>query len=127
MDGQRRYSTLLASERHASNAAYDLIDEGEGKQAAGGGGEQRKVQNSITRNSARARQQQQLGCCDIAGSQRLLWLQRLGGRAEPAPPNVLVDVRFTHRRHSRVKRQLCSPHGHVALFALAKDCIALMR
>lgn len=25
-----------------------------------------------------ARQQQQLGCCDIAGSQRLLWLQRLG-------------------------------------------------
>lgn len=32
-----------------------------------------------------ARQQQQLGCCDIAGSQRLLWLQRLGGRAEPSP------------------------------------------
>lgn len=25
-----------------------------------------------------ARQQQQLGCCDIAGSQRFLWLQRLG-------------------------------------------------
>lgn len=52
---QRRYSTPLASERHASNAAYDLIDEGEGKQEARGAGwKQRKIQNSITHNPTRA-------------------------------------------------------------------------
>ncbi|MEQ2189428.1 hypothetical protein GOODEAATRI_025171 [Goodea atripinnis] len=40
-----------------------------------------------------ARQQQQLGCCDNAGSQRLLWLQRLDGCVETPVGNVLAAGR----------------------------------